>query len=74
MRSTHVTSPFVGRRQPNLGNTKFSELWNLALKMLPPAHVRVSTIPGEELDLWDWELGKRAYPEFDSFTMRAFPE
>ncbi len=33
--------------------------------MLPPAHVRVSAIPREELDLWG--LGKRACSKFDSF-------
>lgn len=70
--STHVISPFVGRRQPNLGNTKFRELWNLVFKMLPPAHVRVRTIPSEELDLR--ELRKRTSSKFDNFTMRAFPE
>ena len=38
--------------------------------MLPPAHVRLSTIPRVELDLWG--VGKSARAKSDSFTMREF--
>jgi hypothetical protein len=38
--------------------------------MLPPAHVRLRTIPREELDLWG--VGKRTRAKSNSFTMRGF--
>ena len=38
--------------------------------MLPPAHVRLRTIPREELDLLG--VGKRARAKSNSFTMRGF--
>ena len=38
--------------------------------MPPPAHVRLRTIPREELNLWG--VGKRARAKSNSFTMRGF--